>query len=112
MHPIDDQEVVVGTDHWLLRGTLAITWDYDANADCDADGRRGWEQTSEDSRTFTLLGAAWCSHDGESQDAERTGADIPQAVREAAEAWAESCDPPDREPREDDDGPDCDDRGD
>jgi hypothetical protein len=59
-----------------------------------------------------LLGAARCSHDGEWQDAELTGADIPLAVRDAADAWAESCEAPEREPREDDDGADYDDRGD
>ena len=107
-HAIDDQEVVIGADHWLLRGTLAITWDYDAHADCDADGNRGREQTSEDCRHFTLLGAARCGQDGEWQDAELTGADIPAAVRDAAHEWAESCDPPDPEPREDDDGPEYD----
>lgn len=107
-HAIDDQEIAIGADRWLLRGTLAITWDYDANADCDADGHRGHAQISEDERRFTLLGASRCGHDGEWQGHELTGADIPTGVREAADDWADSCEAPDREPRDDDDGPEYD----
>ena len=107
-HAIEEQEIAIGATLWLIRGTLAISWIYDANADCDADGNRGREMTCEDDRRWTLLGATRCSHDGEWEDPELTGDAILQAVRVAADAWAETCEPPDPEPREDDDGPDYD----
>ena len=81
LHDVEDHELEVGNDLWLITGTLTITVVRDRNADCDADGNRGRDVTYEDERRWMLMAAEL---DGVN------AVPIPPEVVAAAEDWAET----------------------
>jgi hypothetical protein len=106
VHDIEDEPILGGS--WLISGALIITMVHDRNADCDADGNRGRDVTYEDERRWTLLSATPAV--GDDWGEALTGADIPPEVVAAAETWAETHQPNDDGPQDDEEPPDMDGR--
>jgi hypothetical protein len=90
-HRVDDVELVVGGDVWLITGRLDITMVRDRNADGDADGNRGRDVTYEDERIWKLE-SVQCEGD-DWVGTVMAGADIPENVVAAAAEWAETYQP-------------------
>jgi len=108
---VEEKEIMVGTQLWLISGDLKVSMVHDPNADCDADGNRGHAVTFEDERDWTLLTAAKANADDEWEEP-FVGDAIPLAVRAAASDWADSYEPPDLSAPDEPDEPDYEDNDD